>query len=52
VIIKLRHAGFHPIPVIYFTHLLGIALGLEIGEYGFEKHYVDPRPLLLKSGLI
>jgi len=52
VIIGLRHAGFHPIPVIYFTHLLGIALGLEIGEYGFEKHYVDPRPLLLKSGLI
>jgi len=47
-----RHAGFTPLPVLYFTQLLGIALGLDSTEYGFEEHYVDPRPFLEQKGLI
>jgi heterodisulfide reductase subunit B len=41
-----RHAGFQPIPVLYFTQLLGIALGLDSEGFELDRHYVDPRPLL------
>lgn len=41
-----KHPDFTPLPVLYFTQLLGIALGLDSADYGFENHYVDPRPLL------
>jgi heterodisulfide reductase subunit B len=33
------------IPVVYFTQLMAVALGLPEGTWGFEDHYVDPRPL-------
>ncbi|MBN1584181.1 MAG: CoB--CoM heterodisulfide reductase iron-sulfur subunit B family protein [Anaerolineae bacterium] len=46
------HAGYSPVPVLYFTQLLGIALGLDSTDYGFDRHYVDPRPLLRHKGLI
>jgi len=41
-----RYAGFQPIPVLYFTQLLGIALGLDSEGFELDKHYVDPRPVL------
>ena len=41
-----RRPGFSPLPVLYFTQLLGLALGLDSAGYGFQEHYVDPRPLL------
>lgn len=47
-----KHPDFTPLPVLYFTQLLGIALGLDSADYGFENHYVDPRPLLREKGLI
>jgi heterodisulfide reductase subunit B len=34
-----------PLPVLYFTQLIAVALGLEAGDWGMEGHYVDPRPL-------
>lgn len=40
------------LPVFYFTQLLALALGLEAEMCGFEKHVVDPRPLLSGKGLI
>ena len=36
----------HNIPVMYFTQLLGIALGLPEKDLGLEKLSVDPRPML------
>jgi len=33
------------IPVLYFTQLMAIALGLPEEDWGLEEHYVDPRPL-------
>lgn len=33
------------IPVLYFTQLIAVALGLEQEAWGFEKHTVDPLPL-------
>ncbi len=47
-----RHPGFTPFPVLYFTQLLGIALGLEAEGFGLTEHHVDPRPLLVGKGLI
>ncbi len=36
------HASYQPIPVFYFSQLMGLALGLESGDYGWERHYVNP----------
>jgi heterodisulfide reductase subunit B len=33
------------VPVVYFTQLMAVALGLPEETWGFEDHYVDPRPL-------
>lgn len=46
------HAGFRPLPVLYFTQLLGLALGCDGAGYLLERHYVDPRPLLRERGLL
>jgi len=43
-----RYGGFRPLPVFYITQVLGVALGLDSSEFGFERHYVDPRPLLAR----
>jgi len=40
-----RHAGYQPIPVFYFSQLLGMALGLDTGDFGWEKHHIDPQPI-------
>ena len=45
------HAGFAPLPVYYFSQLMGLALGLDPSAYGWERHYVDARPQLRTLGL-
>ncbi|MFW6163501.1 MAG: CoB--CoM heterodisulfide reductase iron-sulfur subunit B family protein [Planctomycetota bacterium] len=40
------------VPVVYFTQLLGLALGVPAGELGLEKVIVDPTPLLVDRGLV
>ncbi len=44
-----KHFGtdYH-IPILYFTQLLGLALGLGPQELGIGKEFVDPRPMLAK----
>ncbi len=39
-----------PMPVLYFSQLLALSLGLD--NAGFDQHYVDPEPLLRKKGLL
>ncbi len=34
------------IPILYFTQLLAVALGLPEEHWGFDGHYVDARPLI------
>jgi heterodisulfide reductase subunit B len=41
-----RYGGFTPIPVLYITQILAVALGLDSSDFGFEKNQIDPRPLL------
>jgi heterodisulfide reductase subunit B len=45
------HAGYRSIPVFYFSQLMGLALGLDVKDYGWERHYIDARPLLSEHGL-
>ena len=44
------HAGFQAIPVFYFSQLMGLALGLDASNYGWERHYIDARSLLNTLG--
>ncbi len=50
--LAMKHGGFQPIPVLYDTQLLGIALGLDATTFDLDKHYIDPRPLLTEKGLL
>ena len=38
--------GYKPVPVVYFTQLLGLALGQDEETLGLEKNKWDLRPLL------
>jgi heterodisulfide reductase subunit B len=40
------------IPVVYFTQLLGLALGLSAEEVGLSKLVVDPTPRLRFAGVL
>lgn len=40
------------VPVLYFTQLLGLALGLDLEVLGLDKGIVDPLPLLAEKGLV
>jgi heterodisulfide reductase subunit B len=50
--IKTKYLDFKPIPVFYFTQLLGISMGLDYRTLGFEQNAIDPLPLLKQKGLI
>ena len=50
--VEKRDRNFTRAPVLYFTQLLAIALGLSETACDFDLNYVDPRPLLRKKGLI
>lgn len=41
-----------PLPVLYFTQLLGLALGLSTSSLGLEKNLVEARPLLRQKGVL
>ena len=36
------------IPILYFTQLMAIAMGLDPDCWGMQGHYVDPRPLFAR----
>jgi heterodisulfide reductase subunit B len=41
-----------PMPVLYFTQLMSLALGLEEKEAALDKNLTDPRPLLKSKGFL
>ena len=41
-----------PMPVLYFTQMVALALGLPEKVVALHKNLVDPRPLLLNKGII
>jgi len=44
-------SGFKPVPVIYFTQAMGLALGQDMAALGFEKNSTDVMPLLKSKGI-
>jgi heterodisulfide reductase subunit B len=46
------HYGFRGLPVLYFTQLLAISLGLDENKTRFDLNTVDPVPALEKKGLL
>ena len=44
--------NFEEMPIVYFTQLMAIALGLDSCVCQFDLNYVDPRPLLQSKGLL
>jgi heterodisulfide reductase subunit B len=47
-----RFPGFRKVPVVYFTQLMALALGLGEEECCFGENHVDPRPMLRIKNLI
>ncbi|MEW6555194.1 MAG: CoB--CoM heterodisulfide reductase iron-sulfur subunit B family protein [Actinomycetota bacterium] len=41
----------HDLPVFFFTEMLGLALGVPGAEEWFDRHLIDPHPLLYGAGL-
>jgi heterodisulfide reductase subunit B len=41
-----------PMPVLYFTQLMALALGLPEKQAALDKNLIDPRPLLRSKGLL
>lgn len=41
-----------PMPVLYFTQLLGLAVGLDNSELALDYNQTDARPLLKSKGLL
>ncbi len=44
--------GFSSIPVVYFTQLLALALGMSAEDLGFERNLIDPLPVLKGKGAV
>ena len=44
--------NFTEIPVVYFTQLMALSLGLDPEVCHFDSNYIDPRPLLQRKGLL
>ncbi|MHB8894566.1 MAG: CoB--CoM heterodisulfide reductase iron-sulfur subunit B family protein [Candidatus Geothermincolia bacterium] len=42
----------HDMPVMYFTELLGLAMGLEGADRWFKSHIISPMPLLRELNLV
>ncbi len=38
------------VPIVYFTQLMAVALGLPEEDWGMDNHYVDPRALFKTTG--
>lgn len=43
------HSSSGQLPVLYFTQLMAVALGLPEQAWGMSGHYVDPKPLFTES---
>ena len=50
--VKTRYNEFKYKSIFYFTQILAIALGLEENICDFDKHFVDPRPVLQNKKLV
>lgn len=47
-----KHPDLKPIPIVYFTQLLGLALGLSPSEMALNRQVVPLEPVLKERGLL
>ena len=47
-----KYIDFKTMPVLYFSQLMALAFDLPLNVNLFEKHYVDPLPVLKARGII
>jgi heterodisulfide reductase subunit B len=47
-----RYTEFTTIPVFFFTQLLALALGVDESVMGWNKHHIDPTPVLKEKGFL
>ncbi len=45
-------SGYSSVPIVYFTQVLGLALGQPIEKLDFDKNQWDALPLLKEKGLV
>ncbi len=50
--LELRCTIKRPLPVFHFSELLALALGIKSRKEWFDRHLIDPRPLLQRYRLI
>lgn len=50
--INARQKTRHEIPVVYFTQLMGLAMGLSPSKLELNHHMIDPLPVLRKKGFL
>lgn len=50
--IQKSRRDFVSIPVVYFTQLLALALGMPAGDLGFERNLIDPLPVLQEKTIV
>jgi len=50
--LRQKDGDFRDMPVIYFTQLLALSLGVEPKTCGFDLNFGEPRLLLKGKGLI
>jgi len=50
--IKEKYYGFKTMPIIYFTQLLALALGLNEDKIRFDLNIVNPVPVLEEAGIM
>jgi heterodisulfide reductase subunit B len=39
-------------PVLYFTQLIGLALGIDADQLGLKRHVVSPFSMLARTGVL
>ena len=47
-----KEAEGDPLPIVYFTELLGMAFGIPPKKLGLDKHFQDPTPLLCRARMV
>ena len=50
--IKKQDSDFRTIPVLYFTQLLALIIGIDSSINDYTLHYIDPRKSLKEKGLL
>jgi len=49
--LEIRSPRRKKMPIFHFSEILALALGLPVPDRWFERHLIDPKPLLREKRL-